>query len=42
MVSTIAHLINVVVTNPFGTGWFDRYGLQTADNALANLEQRIW
>jgi hypothetical protein len=34
MVSTVAHLINAVVTNPFGNGWFDRYGLQTADKCL--------
>jgi hypothetical protein len=37
MVSTIAHLINVVVTNPFGTGWFDRYGLQTADKCFGEF-----
>jgi len=37
MVSTIAHLINVVVTNSFGTGWFDRYGLQTADKCFGEF-----
>ena len=37
MVSTVAHLINVVITNPFGTGWFDRYGLQTADKCFGEF-----
>ena len=37
MVSTVAHLINVVVTNPFGNGWFDRYELQTADKCFGEF-----
>ena len=37
MVTTVAHLINVVVTNPYGTGWFDRYGLQTADKCVGQF-----
>jgi hypothetical protein len=37
MVSTVAHLINVVVTNPFENGWFDRYGLQTADKCFGEF-----
>ena len=37
MVSTVAHLINVVITNPFATGWFDRYGLQTADKCFGEF-----
>jgi len=30
MVSTIAHVLNAVVTNPAGTAWFDRYGFENA------------
>jgi len=37
MVSTVAHLINVALTNPFGNGWFDRYGLQTADKCFGEF-----
>ena len=37
MVSTVAHLINVVITNPFENGWFDRYGLQTADKCFGEF-----
>jgi hypothetical protein len=31
MVSNLAHAINGSVTNPVGTGWYDRYGLENAD-----------
>jgi len=31
MVNTLAHLLSTTITNPRGTGWFDRYGLQNAD-----------
>lgn len=31
MASTLAHVMNTTITNPRGTGWFDRYGLQNAD-----------
>ena len=37
MVSTLAHLLNVVVTNPSGGGWFDRYGLQNADKCVGQF-----
>lgn len=30
MASTMAHAFDVLVTNPTGTGWFDRYGLENA------------
>ena len=30
MASTLAHAINAVLTNPSGTAWFDRYGLENA------------
>lgn len=31
MASTLAHLISTTVTDPRGTAWFDRYGLENAD-----------
>ena len=31
MATTIAHLLDEVVTNPYGSGWFDKYGLENAD-----------
>ena len=37
MASTIAHLLNETVTNPGGTGWFDRYGLENADKCAGTF-----
>jgi len=37
MVSTLAHLLNVVVTNPWGNAWFDRYGLENADKCVGEF-----
>jgi hypothetical protein len=37
MVTTIGHLINVAITNSFGDGWFDRYGLQNADKCVGEF-----
>ena len=31
MASWLAHSLNGVLTNPDGTGWYDRYGLENAD-----------
>lgn len=31
MVATLAHELNGILTDPYGTGWFDRYGLENAD-----------
>jgi hypothetical protein len=31
MVTNLAHALNGTLTNPFGNGWFDRYGLENAD-----------
>jgi hypothetical protein len=31
MANTLAHVLSTTITNPTGTGWFDRYGLQNAD-----------
>ena len=30
MASTLAHLLSVTVTNPTGSGWYDRYGFENA------------
>lgn len=37
MITTIAHLVNVVITNSLGDAWFDRYGLQTADKCVGEF-----
>jgi len=31
MVANLAHALNGLLTDPFDTGWFDRYGLENAD-----------
>ena len=31
LVSNLAHAINGMVTDPVGTGWYDRYGLENTD-----------
>ena len=31
LASTLAHVLSTTITNPYNTGWFDRYGLQNAD-----------
>ena len=31
MVSTLAHVLDAIVTDPLGNAWFDRYGLENAD-----------
>ena len=31
MAAKIAHVINTIVTNPYGDGWFDRFGVENAD-----------
>ena len=31
LVSNLAHALNGLVTNPSGSGWFDRYGLENTD-----------
>ena len=31
MAAWLAHALNAVVTNPRGTGWFDRYGLENSE-----------
>jgi hypothetical protein len=39
MASTMAHLLDAIVTNPWGTGWFDRYGLENADKCAGTFGQ---
>ena len=30
-ISGLAHVLSTIVTNPFGDGWYDRFGLENAD-----------
>jgi hypothetical protein len=30
MVASLTHVLNTIVTNPHGSGWYDRYGLENA------------
>lgn len=39
MVSSIAHVLNGAFTNPAGTGWFDRYGLENSDKCQGTFGQ---
>src|SRR5262245_50532420 len=39
MASTIAHLISVVITDPVGNAWFDRYGLENAAKCQGTFGQ---
>jgi hypothetical protein len=39
MASTIAHVLDGTVTNPAGSGWFDRYGLENADKCAGTFGQ---
>jgi hypothetical protein len=39
MASTLAHALDVIVTNPYGNGWFDRYGLENADKCRGTFGQ---
>ena len=40
MASTLAHLLDVIVTNPLGTGgWYDRYGLENAQKCQGTFGQ---
>ena len=37
--SWLAHALNGVLTNPDGTGWYDRYGLENADKCAGTYGQ---
>ena len=39
MASTIASILNEIVTDPRGSGWFDRYGLENADKCDGTFGQ---
>ena len=39
LASTLAHAFNATLTNPYGTGWFDRYGLENADKCVDRFGQ---
>jgi hypothetical protein len=39
MASTLAHALDTTVTNPTGTAWFDRYGLENADKCQGTFGQ---
>lgn len=39
MVLNLAHALNGLLTDPFGTGWFDRYGLENSDKCTGVLGQ---
>jgi hypothetical protein len=39
MASTMAHVLNAIVTDPAGSGWFDRYGLENADKCAGTFGQ---
>jgi len=39
MASTIAHVLSTLITNPYGSGWFDRYGLENADKCEGQFGQ---
>jgi hypothetical protein len=31
MAAKLAHVLSTIVTNPYGDGWYDRFGLENAD-----------
>ena len=37
MASTYMRLLNVIVTNPTGYGWYDRFGLENADKCVGKF-----
>lgn len=37
MASSFAYLLNVILTNPLGTGWFDRYGRENATKCMGKF-----
>ncbi|HEX6125643.1 MAG TPA: hypothetical protein VFZ23_09760 [Pyrinomonadaceae bacterium] len=37
MASWMAHVVNEIVTNPVGNGWFDRYGLENSDKCIGKF-----
>src|SRR5262249_45761743 len=39
LVANFAHALNGVVTNPYGNGWYDRYGHENADKCTLTFGQ---
>lgn len=39
MASTVAHVLNEIVTDPLGDAWFDRYGLENSDKCAGTYGQ---
>lgn len=39
MSANLMHALSGVVTNPFGNGWYDRYGLENADKCTGTFGQ---
>lgn len=39
MASTMAHLLDEIVTNPLGGGWFDKFDLENADKCTGTFGQ---
>src|SRR5688572_21468012 len=39
MVSWMAHVLNETITNPLGTAWYDRYGLENSDKCVGLFGQ---
>ena len=37
MVSWMAHVLNETITNPVGTAWYDRYGLEISDKCVGQF-----
>jgi len=39
LVLNLTHALNGLLTDPYGTGWYDRYGLENADKCTGTLGQ---
>ena len=39
MASTLAHVLDAIITDPLGNAWFDRYGLENADKCAGTYGQ---
>lgn len=39
LILNLAHALNGLLTNPYGNGWYDRYGLENADKCTGTFGQ---